>query len=94
MEWLFDGIGTEIISLLIGAIGGGIAGYRIAIHRTAKQRQHAGDHALQRQEWQIDQKENETYHRSTKEKLSVDQVQKAGDHAVQTQIGGINHVER
>lgn len=31
MEWIFDGIGTEIISLLIGLAGGGAIGYRIGI---------------------------------------------------------------
>lgn len=30
MEWIFDGIGTEIISLLIGLAGGGAIGYRIS----------------------------------------------------------------
>ncbi len=30
MEWVFSGIGTAIISWIIGVIIGGIAGHRIA----------------------------------------------------------------
>lgn len=37
MDWIFDGIGTEIISiiagLLIGACAGGTIGYRIGISK-------------------------------------------------------------
>lgn len=31
MNWFFDGIGTEIISLIFGLIFGGCVGYRIGI---------------------------------------------------------------
>ena len=92
MEWIFDGIGSEIIgiviSLIIGALGGGAVGYRIGIKRTAKQKQTAGDGANQKQELHIrksDVKEN-----SYKSKTNVKQIQKAGNNAVQTQIGVIN----
>ncbi|MDE7184066.1 MAG: hypothetical protein K2O40_06210 [Lachnospiraceae bacterium] len=57
MDWIFDGIGTEmigiIISLIIGALGGGTVGYKIGIRRTAKQKQIAGDDAEQKQELHI-----------------------------------------
>ena len=92
MEWIFDGIGTEIIgiviSLIIGALGGGAVGYRIGIKRTAKQKQTAGDDTEQKQELHIgksDVKEN-----SSKSKTNIKQIQRAGNNAVQTQIGGIN----
>ena len=92
MEWIFDGIGTEIIgiviSLIIGALGGGAVGYKIGIKRTAKQKQAAGDDAEQKQELHIgksDVKKN-----SSKSKTNIKQIQKAGNNAVQTQIGGIN----
>ena len=39
MEWIFDGIGTEIISLLIGLAGGGAIGYRIGIRNKIFQHQ-------------------------------------------------------
>ena len=92
MEWIFDGIGTEIIgiviSLIIGALGGGAVGYKIGIKRTAKQKQNAGDDAEQKQELHIgksDVKEN-----SSKSKTNIMQIQRAGNNAVQMQIGGIN----
>lgn len=50
-QWLFDGIGTEIISiivsLIVGLIGGGIIGYRIGIKNKTKQNQKAKDNANQ-----------------------------------------------
>ena len=33
MEWFFDGLGTEIISLLIGILLGGVTGYKIGINK-------------------------------------------------------------
>ena len=54
LEWFFDGIGTEIVSiivsLIVGAIGGGAIGYKVGIKRTAAQKQRAGDDSEQRQE--------------------------------------------
>jgi len=56
MEWIFDGIGSELISVLIGlAIGGG-AGYYIGVTNTTnkiKQKQKAGDNAKQEQVGQV-----------------------------------------
>lgn len=49
MEWIFDGIGTEIISLLIGLLGGGVIGYKVGIKNKISQRQKGGDHASQTQ---------------------------------------------
>ena len=92
MEWIFDGIGTEIIgiviSLIIGALGGGAVGYKFGIKRTAKQKQTAGDDAEQKQELHVgksDVKDN-----SSKSKTNIKQIQRAGNNAVQTQIGRIN----
>lgn len=49
MEWFFDGLGTTIISLIIGLLTGGTIGYRIGIKKTNKvnQKQKAGDNASQ-----------------------------------------------
>ena len=47
MEWIFDGIGTEIISLLIGLAGGGAIGYRIGIRIFISQHQKERDQAKQ-----------------------------------------------
>lgn len=92
MDWIFDGIGTEIIgiiiSLIIGALGGGAVGYKIGIRRTAKQKQIAGDDAEQKQE--LHMRESHNGEISSKNKTNVKQFQKAGNNAVQTQIGGID----
>ena len=47
MEWVFDGIGTAIVSLIIGLFIGGTAGYKIGIKQAVKHRQTAGDNASQ-----------------------------------------------
>lgn len=47
MEWIFDGIGTEIISLLIVLAGGGAIGYRIGIRNNISQHQKGRDQARQ-----------------------------------------------
>ena len=53
MEWFFDGLGTEIVStivgLIIGSLGGGTIGYKIGKIVTIKQMQTAGDNATQTQ---------------------------------------------
>lgn len=46
-EWFFDGIGTEIISLIVGLIVGGFGGYKIGSKN--KQKQIARDNANQNQ---------------------------------------------
>lgn len=49
MEWIFDGVGTAIISGIIGAVIGGTAGYQIGFHKkiSVKQNQKAGDNSNQ-----------------------------------------------
>ncbi len=94
MEWIFSGIGTEVvsivISLIIGVIGGGLAGYKIGVKRTAKQRQSAGDASKQRQELKIGVRD--ANNNASKRKTTIKQVQKAGSNASQTQIGDIDDV--
>lgn len=34
VSWVFSGIGSTVISIIVGAICGGIAGYRIGIKKT------------------------------------------------------------
>lgn len=45
MEWFFSGIGTEIISALIGLLIGGIGVYKIGVRNKIKQVQKAGDNS-------------------------------------------------
>lgn len=89
MEWYFDGIGTEIIgiviSLMIGSLGGGAVGYKIGV----KQKQTAGNNAEQRQELYVCK--SDVGNNSSKGKRNIRQSQKAGNNAVQKQIGGINN---
>lgn len=47
MEWLFDGIGTSLVTFVLGLIFGGTAGYKIAVKRSVKQNQTAGDNSNQ-----------------------------------------------
>ncbi len=47
MEWVFDGIGTELISLFVGCLTGGLIGYKIGIKNKISQRQKGRDNANQ-----------------------------------------------
>lgn len=51
MEWLFEGLGTAIITLILGLLTGGAIGYRIGIKKINKvrQKQKARDNASQMQ---------------------------------------------
>lgn len=53
VTWVFDGIGTEIISvvvgLIIGSISGGAVGYKIGTKGKVKQNQKAGHYSTQNQ---------------------------------------------
>lgn len=91
-EWFFDGIGTELVSLIIGAIGGGAVGYKIGIKRTSVQKQVARDNALQTQE--IKMEKNDVRNSHVKSKTSIRQSQKAGNNATQIQVGGIDDERR
>ena len=46
MDWFFDGLGTLLIGLLVGGVGGGAICWKIAVNRTV-QRQHSGDKSSQ-----------------------------------------------
>ena len=49
LKWIFDGIGTELLSLVIGAVVGGVTGYKIGITKKVKQTQKAGKNSTQSQ---------------------------------------------
>lgn len=48
MEWLFEGLGTFVVGLLVGGVGGATAGWTIGVRKT-KQSQRARDNATQTQ---------------------------------------------
>ena len=88
IQWFFDGLGTEIFSLLIGAIGGGYIGFRIGKRKSKfEQMQEAGSGAEQCQQGTIRSKvDADSKPKDTK--TTFRQIQKAGDNSKQTQIGG------
>ena len=89
-EWIFDGIGTELIGLVIGALLGGVAGYNIGIRSKSKQTQKAGDGANQQQTFTIEVNtdgKNSTKN-SKKTNANINQSQTAGNKATQVQTGG------
>lgn len=91
MEWIFDGIGTEIIGMIVSLIIGGfgaVVGYKIGIKRNVKQIQMASDAAKQKQE--LNAEASDSNKNFSKSQTNIKQVQKAGNDAVQTQIGRIN----
>ena len=85
LQWIFDGIGTEILSLIIGAIAGGLAGYKIGVNRSGKQKQTAKRGAKQRQEMIIDDKIHDESKKPVNNNMT--QNQKAGKNSEQVQIG-------
>lgn len=87
-SWFFDGLGTEIVSLLIGGIAGSAIGYKVGVNKSIKQSQSAGDDARQTQTANITSgKDEET---ATADN-SIKQCQEASNHAVQVQTGRISH---
>lgn len=48
ISWIFDGIGTAIVSGLVGLLLGGAAGYKIGVKKTKiRQSQRAGKNSSQ-----------------------------------------------
>jgi hypothetical protein len=47
MDWVFDGIGTAIVSSIISMIVGGVVGYRIGVRSKVDQEQKAKNNANQ-----------------------------------------------
>ena len=89
VQWFFDGLGTELISLAGGAIIGGIIGFRVG-RRTTKftQAQEAGAESEQYQKGKSAQKSHSYKSKDQDVVETFTQRQKAGDHSKQTQIGG------
>lgn len=89
LQWIFDGIGTEFLSLMIGVITGGCAGYIIGIKKMGRQKQTAKSDSKQRQEMIIDN--DTTSEEKCNVQSSIKQTQKAGKNSEQVQIGRIKN---
>ena len=92
LQWIFDGIGTEFLSLVIGGIVGGFAGYKIGIRKNGKQNQKAKSGAKQRQEILISSESSAESETGVQNRIS--QIQKAGKNSEQVQIGRIEDGKR
>ena len=80
-EWVFDGMGTALISFISGFIS-----YKVATKRISKQFQSAKNDSLQKQEMFIENGANESNVQDI-----IKQTQKAGDGADQIQCGGFKN---
>ena len=49
IKWIFDGVGTALVTFVLGLLVGGTAGYKVAIRKTIQQTQKAGDNSTQTQ---------------------------------------------
>ena len=88
--WLFDGIGSTILGLIISFVAGGVGGFALGRITKSKQIQKAGNGAKQEQSMIIDHGAKDENNRK-QEKNSLKQKQIAGNNAEQTQTGRITH---
>lgn len=77
-HWIFEGIGTNIVSLIIG----GIIGYFVGAKKTLRQVQKGEKETIQNQELRVSSENDGD--------ISLSQHQKGGDKSIQTQVGEIN----
>lgn len=94
MEWFFDGLGTELLSLIIGATAGSFIGYRIGVKKNKlSQTQHGGEGSKQEQKGKIGDKSKSISEGNavSMDKSKLIQTQKAGDNATQIQKGKIEN---
>lgn len=73
-KWIFDGIGSSLVTLILGLVIGAIGGYKKGI--SSRQKQNAGDGARQQQSLKGD---------SFKSYQNIEQSQHAGDNSIQIQ---------
>ena len=89
-KWVFDGIGTEIISSIIGLVVGGIGGFAIGKRTKSRQIQTAGDSSKQKQSFSVDNGDADTS-KKNQETSTIVQKQKAGNNSEQVQMGSVKH---
>ena len=85
IEWIFSGIGTELLIGIIGLFIGGVAGYKIGFNKvTRKQQQTAGKNSIQFQTANSSHNHNDAVAINLSKTI---QNQVAGDNAIQFQQG-------
>ena len=86
-EWFFNGLGTAIITFILGLFLGSISGYKIGKKNKGNQIQSASNNAKQEQAIEIEPSNGKLI--DGLENVSINQKQKARDNAEQRQIGRI-----
>jgi len=86
LQWIFSGIGVEILKVLAGVIIGGGVGYAVGVRRKIAQSQIAADDAEQEQKANIVDNQSEKRLES-----GINQKQKAGNGSKQSQVGTIKN---
>ena len=89
VQWIFSGIGTELLSLVLGALCGGIIGYRIGVKKNSTQKQVAKNGSTQRQDVEIAC--NAKTNVNTDIEQNITQTQRAGNNSQQVQTGRMNN---
>lgn len=87
ISWIFDGIGTEIVSIVASLLIGGLGGFLIGKRSAIKQFQKADNNAIQNQSSILSNKADSI--NNSQESIVVSQSQKAKDNANQVQIGSV-----
>lgn len=88
MEWFFEGLGTELISVMIGFAMGGISGYKLGVSKSSiKQSQKAGGNSKQMQTGMVVTTDKTDDKELSYNSLEIRQKQKAGKNSVQQQEG-------
>ena len=88
-EWFFNGIGTELVSLVTGLVLGSIFGYKTGIRHNSVQKQQADNGAKQTQRIDVDDRDIDIGKKVGGVSGNLQQIQKAGKNAEQNQIGTI-----
>ena len=86
VQWVFSGIGVEILKVLAGAIIGGGVGYVVGVRRIISQSQIAADNTEQNQKANVVDNQSEKGLES-----GINQKQKAGNGSKQSQVGTIKN---
>lgn len=86
LKTIFDGIGTEMVSVIVGLAIGTFGGYKLGVRNTIRQIQKSGSDSELYQYGIIKGEEADDLQKVSKEN-SIYQKQKSGDDSKQIQVG-------